>query len=416
LSALAPLRRTPFRFLIAGRAVNAFGGTFGTVALAFAVLDITGSATDLGLVVATRTIFNVVFLLFGGVLADRLPKHLLMVGSNLVAAASQVTAAGLVFSHTATVPLLMVLAAVNGTASALSMPASSAVLPRLVPAEERQQANAVNRLSQNFAQIIGAPLAGIVVAAVGSGWGLAVDGLSFGLSAASFALMRVPEGGVTGPPERPHLLADLRTGWGEFRSRTWLWVVVAGFCVYNAAWSGGLFVLGPAIADHTFGRRDWGFVLAAQTAGMIVGGLLAMRLRLRRMLYFGVAACFFLAPPLFVLGAYPRVWLLVPLAALGGLMLEQFGVAWETSMQEHVPADKLARVYSYDMVGSFIAMPIGEIAIGPIAQAVGLESAEIGAGVLMTLAVLGMLSSRGVRTLRHKLAEPVVEPMGESVV
>jgi MFS family permease len=415
VSALAPFRHAPFRFLVAGRAVNAFGGTFGTVALAFAVLDITGSATDLGLVVATRTIFNVVFLLFGGVLADRLPKHLLMVGSNLVAAACQVTAAGLVLSHTATVPLLLVLAAVNGTAAALSMPASAAVLPRIVPAEERQQANAVNRLSQNFAQVIGAPLAGVVVAAVGSGWGLAVDGASFALSAIAFALMRVPKEVETAPQARPHLFADLRTGWGEFRSRTWLWVVVAGFCIYNASWSGGLFVLGPAIADDTFGRRGWGFVLAAQTVGMILGGLVALRLRLRRMLYFGVAACFFLAPPLLVLGIYPRLWLLIPLAALGGLMLEQFGVAWETSMQEHVPPDKLARVYSYDMVGSFVAMPIGEVVVGPIAHAAGLETTEIGAGVLMTLAVVGMLISRSVRTLPHKLTEPVVEPMEESV-
>ncbi len=415
MSTLAPFRHPSFRFLVAGRAINGLGGTFGTVALAFAVLDITGSATDLGLVVATRTVFNVVFLLFGGVLADRLPKHLLMVGSNLVAAACQVTAAGLVLSHSATVPLLMVLAAVNGTAAALSMPASAAVLPRIVPPEERQQANAVNRLSQNFAQIIGAPLAGVVVAAVGSGWGLAVDGASFALSAVAFALMRVPKETETAPLERPHLFADLRTGWGEFRSRTWLWVVVAGFCVYNAAWSGGMFVLGPAIADDTFGRRGWGFVLAAQTAGMILGGLVALRLRLRRMLFFGVASCFFLAPPLLVLGTYPRLWLLVPLAALGGLMLEQFGVAWETSMQEHVPPDKLARVYSYDMVGSFVAMPIGEVVVGPISHAAGLETTEIGLGVLMTLAVIGMLISRGVRTLQHKLTEPVVEHMEESV-
>jgi MFS family permease len=416
VSALAPFRYPPFRFLIAGRAINSLGGTFGTVALAFAVLDITGSATDLGLVVATRTIFNVVFLLFGGVLADRLPKHLLMVGSNLLAAACQVTAAVLVLSHVATVPLLMVLAAINGTAAALSMPASSAVLPRIVPAEERQQANAVNRLTQNFAQVIGAPLAGVVVAAVGSGWGLAVDGASFALSAAAYALMRVPK--ETGPShqERPHLFADLRTGWSEFRSRTWLWVVVAGFCFYNAAWSGGLFVLGPAIADESFGRRGWGFLLAAQTVGMILGGLLALRLRLRRLLYFGVASCFFLAPPLLVLGTYPRLWLLIPLAAIGGLMLEQFGVAWETSMQEHVPPDKLARVYSYDMVGSFVAMPIGEVLVGPISHAAGLETTEIGLGLLMTLAVVGMLSSRSVRTLPHKLAEPVVEPMGESVL
>jgi predicted MFS family arabinose efflux permease len=366
-------------------------------------------------VVASRTVFNVIFLLFGGVLADRMPKHLLMVGSSILAGVSQGVAAALVLSHTATVPLLMVLAAVNGLASAVSMPASSSILPRLIPEGERQQANALSRLSLNSAQIIGAPVAGVVVAAVGAGWGLAVDSLSFVIAAVCFGLLRVPPAIVTKPQEPPHLFADLRTGWSEFWSRQWLWVVVLGFCVYNAAWSGGLFVLGPSIASGSFGSRGWGFLLAAETGGLIVGGLIALRLRMRRMLFFGVFSCLFAAFPLFVLGSNPKIWLLAPLMFLGGLMLEQFGVAWETSMQEHIPGDKLARVYSYDMVGSFVAIPIGEVLAGPAAQGLGLETAEIGAGALMLLAVIGMLSSRGVRTLPHKLTEPVVEPVEESV-
>jgi MFS family permease len=415
MSALAPLHYRAFRLFAAGRTINALGNSFAPIALAFAVLDLTGSASDLGLVVGTRTLLNVVFLLFGGVLADRLPKHLLMVGSNLVAALSQGAAAVLVLSHAASIPSLIGLAAVNGTAAALSMPASSALLPRTVPEENRQQANALSRILLNSAQIFGAPIAGVMVAAVGPGWGIAADAASFALAAGAFALLRVPQIAVTDAAELPHFLADLRTGWSEFRSRQWLWVVVVGFCFFNAAFSGGQAVLGPVVADQTFGSQGWGIVLGAQTGGMIVGGLIALRLRLRRLLYFGVAACFPMALPLLGLGLYPHVLVLVPCAFVAGLMLEQFGVAWETTMQEHVPADKLARVYSYDMLGSFLAMPIGEVAVGPIARVVGVHATVLGAAALEIVAVIGMLTSRDVRTLPHKRSEPVVEPVEESL-
>ncbi|GAB2579551.1 MFS transporter [Paractinoplanes abujensis] len=430
----APLRHVAFRFLIAGRTINALGNSFAPIALAFAVLDLTGSATDLGLVVGARTVVNVVFLLFGGVLADRMPKHLLMVGASAAAAVTQAAVAALVLTGTATVPILMALGAINGMVGALALPASSSILPLTVPAEIRQQANAFNRLSLNAAAILGAPLAGIVVAATNPGWGIAFDAATFGLSALLFLPLRrvtgrsrpsEPAEGVIGDektpgaaavePSRPNIFADLRTGWSEFRARTWLWAVVAAFAVINAAWAGSLFVLGPVVADDTIGRRAWGLVLAAQTGGMILGALIAMRLRLRRFLLFGAVSTFGMAIPVFLLGAYPHIWALMAGALVSGLMLEQFGVAWETTMQEHIPADKLARVYSYDMVGSFVALPIGEMAIGPISHVAGVRATLIGAAVLITLAVAGMLISRGVRTLPHKLPEPSSGTVKESV-
>ena len=409
----APLSYPPFRLMLAGRTINALGNAFAPIALAFAVLDLTGSASDLGLVVGTRTIVNVVFLLFGGVLADRLPKNLLLVGSSVLAAVTQGTVAVLVLTGNATIPLLLGLSALNGMVAALALPASSSMLPLTVPEGIRQQANAISRVALNTAAILGAPLAGIVVAVTSPGWGIAIDAGTFVLAGLCFLILKLPA--VPQAGDRPHIFADLRTGWSEFRSRTWLWVVVAGFALFNAAWGGGLFILGPLVADDTFGRRAWGFLLAAQTAGMIVGGLIAMRLRVRRMLFLGVACCFPLALPVILLGTYPHLWALLPAAVLGGLTLEQFGVAWETSMQEHVPPDKLARVYSYDMVGSFVAMPVGEMAIGPIAHSAGIEATLLGAGLLMTIAVVGMLTSRSVRTLRHELPEPEIATVKESV-
>ena len=186
--------------------------------------------------------------------------------------------------------------------------------------------------------------------------------------------------------------------------------MVAGFCVINACLSGGLNVLGPVVADATIGRRAWGLVLAAQTVGMVLGALVAMRIRVSRLLLVGVVCIAFEVLPLLTLGVVPHLGLLLAAAFLAGLTIEQFVVAWETSMQEHVPAEKLARVYSYDMVGSFVAIPVGQVAAGPVAEAVGVEVTLVGAAVLVGLAVVGMLSSRDVRNLRHRLPTSAKAP------
>ncbi|MEU7903685.1 MFS transporter [Actinoplanes sp. NPDC049118] len=405
---LAPLRLVPFRFLLAGRTINALGNSIAPIALAFAVLDLTGSPRDLGLVVGARMLVNVVFLLFGGALADRVPKHLLMVGASVAAAITQAAVAALVLSGAATVGLLIALSAANGMAGALAMPASSAIVPQLVPDGIRQQANALNRLFLNGAVIIGAPVGGVIVATAGPGWGIAIDAAAFAVSAVVFALLRVPSA-ATAPDAgaaataRSGIFTDLRAGWTEFRSRTWLWVVVAGFSVINAALSGGISVLGPVVADDTVGRRAWGLVLAAQTVGMVLGAVLAMRIRVSRLLFVGVLCTAFEVLPVLTLGAVPHLGLLLGAAFLAGAGIEQFSVAWETTMQEHIPADRLARVYSYDMVGSFVAIPVGQVAAGPIAEVAGVESTLVGAAALIALSVAGMLSSRSVRNLRHRL-------------
>ncbi|BFU48138.1 MFS transporter [Krasilnikovia sp. MM14-A1004] len=429
---LAPLRLPGLRLLLLGRTISALGNAFAPIALAFAVLDLTGSAGALGLVVGVRTAVNVLFLLFGGALADRLPRHLLMVGASLAAAATQGAVAALVLTHTATVPTLVALSAVNGAVGALMMPASAAVLPQIVPPDLRQQANALNRLFLNGAAILGAPVGGIVVAGIGPGWGIAVDAVTFLAAALCYALLRLPAGPppavaeppagaepvagepVAATPARSGIVAELRTGWTEFVSRTWLWVVVAGFCVVNACLSGAFMVLGPVVADATIGRRAWGLVLAAETAGMILGALLAMRVRMRRLLLFGTACTGFVLLPVLTLGIAPHLAVLCAATFVAGLGVEQFGIAWETTMQEHIPADKLARVYSYDMVGSFVAIPVGQVVAGPVAQVVGVRPTLIGAAVLIAVAVLGMLSSRDVRHLEHRVPERAPAPMEES--
>jgi MFS family permease len=370
--------------------------------LAFAVLDLTGSAADLGLVVGARSLANVVLLLFGGVLADRLPRRSMLIGSSLLAMLSQGAVAALLLTGNAGIPVLIGLSIVNGAAAAMAQPATSALVAQTVPPELNQKANAINRLLVNAAMIAGAAAGGVLVATVGPGWGIAIDAASFGLAALAYAGIRVPDYRRPDPHERS-LWRDLREGWQEFASRRWVWVVVLGFCLFNAAEVGALNVIGPLMADQSFGRPAWGFILAAETAGMVLGAFVAMRLRVRRFLLIGVVCCLPPAGWLFALALKTDLVLLLPVSFLTGVAIEQFAVAWEVSVQEHIPPDRLARVYSFDAFGSFVAIPLGQVAAGPIAAAVGPRTALLGAGALIVLAVLGMLTSRGVRTLVHVL-------------
>jgi MFS family permease len=133
-----------------------------------------------------------------------------------------------------------------------------------------------------------------------------------------------------------------------------------------------------------------------------------MRVRIRRLLLYGVVCCAGDIVLVLALGVAPHIAVLLPAAFLTGLAVEQFGIAWEVSIQEHIPADKLARVYSYDMLGSFIAIPLGQVAAGPLAVVVGVDWALIGCGGLIALATAAMLASREVRTLEHH--PPALKP------
>jgi MFS family permease len=421
VGSFAPLRYGPYRTLVTGRMINMLGSSIAGLALGFAVLDLNGSLSDVGYIVAVRTVLNVVFVLFGGVVADRLPRNLLMVGAAVLAGVSQATAATLFLTHTATMPVLLVLAAINGMAAALSQPASAAIMPQTIPSHLRKQANALFRLASNTIGIASLGIAGTLVAVIGSGWCVAFDAATFFIAAVFFALTRVPrvaDAVAATAEKRPGIVASLREGWREFIGHTWLWVVVVGFMLFNAAISGGIGVLGLHFADITVGRRLWSVVLAAETVGGIAGAFVAMRVRVPRFLAYGVATVGTGALLPLALVFSPNFFVLLAASFIGGVGMEQFGIAWETTMQENIEPDMLARVYSYDMLGSWVAMPIGQLAVGPAAAAFGARGAMLAVAIAMLIATVGMLASRSVRQLRHvvvrtedQVAEPVLVPL-----
>jgi hypothetical protein len=210
---------------------------------------------------------------------------------------------------------------------------------------------------------------------------------------------------------RIHLPANARLVTASFRSRTWLWVVVVQFAFVNAAWSGATSALGPVVADDTIGRAAWGLVLAALTAGMFVGGLLALRGRWERPLLVGTIAVLLEAPLLMVLGLEPRVVPLLLAAFVAGVGFETFGVAWDVSMQSNIPADRLSRVYSYDWFGSLVFIPVGLVLAGPLSALVGVDTTIVGAGLVVIAATLAALAVPSVRNLRRvSLGETVSSP------
>ena len=396
--ALAPFRSRPFRLLFGGRLADNIANAIAPIALAFAVLDLGGSATVLGLVLAARTVPMVLLVLFGGVVADRLPRHLVLVAANAVSAGTQALVAVLLLTGSAELWHLAVIEAVNGVSSAFMMPASSGLTPQTVPAGQLQPANALLRLGHNFAFITGSATGGALVALSGSGWAFAVDAVLFGLGAALLARIRLPGKARL---VATSILTDLREGWTEFRSRTWLWVVVVQFAFVNAAWSGSTSALGPVVADDTIGRAAWGLVLAALTAGMVVGGLFALRWQWDRPLLIGTVAVFLEVPFLLVLGLEPRTAPLLVAAFVAGVGLETFGVAWDVSMQSNIPADRLSRVYAYDWFGSLVFIPVGLILAGPLSALVGVDATIVGAGVVIAVSIAITLLVPSVRNLRR---------------
>ena len=370
--ALAPLRERTFRLLFLGRTISLLGSAVAPIALAFAVLDtLEASATALGVVLAAEWVPRILFILLGGVWADRLPRNLVMVGSNLLSGAGQAVAAVLLLTGSAEVWHLVALQLMRGIAQSFFFPASQGVVPQTVPAERLQQANAILRLSMNAILIGGTALGGLTVAAVGPAWALAFDAATYGVSAWFLWLMRLParvrEAGS-------RFVDELREGWDEFRSRTWLWAIVVGAMAGNMARMGGLFVLGPVVAQKELGGASaWGAILAAESVGLVAGGLLALRLRPRRPLLAGQVALLAMAPTLALL-AQPAPVAVIACAAFGaGVGLEVFSVFWDTTLQREVPLDVLSRVSSYDALGSFVAIPAGMTAAGPLADAIGLE-------------------------------------------
>ena len=395
----APLRHRDFRLLVTGTATSALGNAITPVALAFAVLDLGGSATELGLVVAEFSFVQVVTTLFGGVLGDRLPRRLLVQGTAFGSALVQATVATTLLTGVATVPLLTVLGAVGGFLSSLSRPSYMAMTRLTVPPEALARAVATRNLANTSASMAGYALAGVLVAAVGPGWAIAVDALTFTVAALCYRGLAIEEAPLDGP--RAGLLADLGDGFREVFRHTWLWLMIVMAMVYHLLYGGAQDVLGPVVVGQGIGREAWGFTMGALMAGFVCGNLVALRWRPRRSLYAGgLVLCLTALFPL-AMALSSRLEPILAAAFLHGLGLQLYDVFYDLAIQQHVPPEKLSRIYAIDIVGSFVVRPLGLALTGPVSEAVGYTRWLLVVGLAMLAIELLVLASRQVRHLER---------------
>lgn len=399
-SALSLLEQRNFALLFFGRCVSFLGNAMAPVALAFAVIHLGGSATELGIVQASRMVPNVLFLAVGGVIADRLPRSTVLVGTNLLAGASQAGAAVLLITGNAEIWHLVILEAINGAAFALFYPADTSVVPLVVPEEHFQKANALLGLGTNTTMIAGAAIAGILVATINPGWTIAFDAATFfagaGLAGGMRGIRAAMEGGSS-------FIADLRGGWSEFIAHRWLWTIVVQFSVMLIGFFGAFNVLGPIIADRDLsGASSWAAILAGQSAGLLAGGVIAIRWHPRRPILVATIAVFANALPIAGLAMGWPVAPLVAASLVAGICMEIFGVYWYTALHEHVAPEALSRVSAYDALGSIALSPIGLVLAGPVSDQVGIGATLwLGVGLIVVPTALVLLVPE-VRTLRSR--------------
>jgi predicted MFS family arabinose efflux permease len=412
------LRRFPvlgfrdFRLLLADRLIAPASVGFSMVGVSFAVLKATNSATDLSYVLAAQIAPSLVFALIGGVAADRFPPQRVIVAANVLMAFGEGTFGLLVLTSRPPLWTMIGLEAITGTGVAIFYPASQALLPRLVPRGLLQEASAISRLAMNTGQMSGAAVAGLLVAVAGAGWALLLCGIGMvttvpvllsirGSDRVPVAIPVSAQARVPVQAPAPSMLTELREGWSEFRSHTWLWVIVAQFCVVMMAWYGAFSVLGPVVArQHLGGPAAWGAITAADAFGLIAGGLASLRFTPRRPMLFVVLTGGAVAiSPLSLAMVLPLA--AVCAASFGlGVFVEMMMVQWTVTMARNIPSDKLARVSSYDVLGSVMAMPAGALIAGPLGTAIGISRAQYAAAAAIIVASALALIPRDIRTIR----------------
>ncbi|WP_167396182.1 MFS transporter [Streptomyces bobili] len=405
MTSLVPgvLRDEPqFARLFIGQSLSVLGDRVSFVAVPFAVLSVGGSASDVGLVAASGLLPMLLFTLVGGVWADRFRRHRIMLVSDVVRCAVQALIAVLLLTGVAEVSHLVLLMIVFGTADAFFMPAATGLVPLVVGPDRLREANALRGFVLSSGLVIGPALAGGLVAVAGPGGALALDTLTFAVSAAFLARLTPRE---TAPEAVKDMaggtfLADLRAGWVQVRGRTWVWSAMGAMSVYHVVVLPSVFVLGPVLAEREWGgAASWSVVVAAFGIGSVVGDVCAYRLKVARPMALAAAALAVASCQAVIIGSGGSLALIAVLEAVTGVAVSLFFVLWETSLQTHIPQAALSRVSSYDYLLSAGLMPLGLVLAGPVSESLGVRPTLYAMTFLAVPAALALLCVPAVRRL-----------------
>lgn len=399
LRRLRPNQR--FRLLFAARFISNVGNGMAPIALAFGVLGLPGGdATDLSYVTTSQMVPIVAFLLLGGVLADRTSRSRLVGGSDVVGAVVVAANAVLFLTGQASVLLLCVTGAVIGVLNALWYPAFAGLMPEVVPADRLQSANSLVGFASNVGFTLGASAASVVVSTAGPGWAILLDAASFLVAGILVWQLRTPPVASDPLDRSGSTWRQLRDGWREFRSRTWLVAVVSAFAIANMCLDGFIGVLAPLQMSEEFdGARDMGLMMAGWGAGSVVGVAVSMRLRVHHPMRLAMSVVPLIGVWMLATAAAAPLVLLVPIAFASGIALDVFVVMWMTTTQRHVPAEALSRVGSFEAFGVTLLVPLGLLVAGPTAALLGTEQTLVIIGTATIVTCLAALASRSVRSL-----------------
>jgi MFS family permease len=406
---LRVLREPAYRRLWFGRTTSLIGDGIAPVALAFGVLDLTGSASDLGIVLAIHSVVLIALVLVGGVVADRISPRLAMLGADLTRTVSTGLIAALLLAGVAEIWELALLYAIDGAATAFFNPASDAIVPQLVPSHRLQEANALLNFSRWAGKVAGPALAGVLLVLGSPGLALAVDAGTFAVSAACLWGLSIRAGRAQ--PEEQNFLSDLRHGWREFSSRRWAVAIVASAAITNATFTPIFLVLGPTVAqDSLGGSSSWALIAAFFGAGGLIGGAVALTLRPRRPLLVSETVALVFALPIALL-AIPSHTVVIALGALiSGATASLSEILYVTVTAQKIPQESLSRVMAYDWFGSLAIEPLGLALVGPLAVAIGISTTLWLGAALITLCIFATLLVPSVRRLEADVSEPTPTP------
>ena len=407
-SRLGPLRQRDFRILFGARSLASIGTSMTPIAITFAVLEGLGSAAALGAVLAGGTVVEIVLVLFGGASSDRIPRRTVVLVSDVTRALALLCTGALLLTRHGSIWELAIAYALVGASTAFFHPAMTGLIPETVSPQHLQAANALRGLYISLSSVIGPALAGLAVALGSPGWAVLSAGVTYAIS--SVLLLRMNAGRTPAAAPSP-LLHQLRAGWKEFSSRSWLWSVVSQASLWHLLVWAPFFIAGPILAiAHLGGASTWAWMQSLGGAGAILGSILGMRLRPRRPLIVALAGMLGFVPVLVVLSAQAPVAAVLIVSPLIGLGPALFTVIWDTSIQRDVPSHVLSQVSSYDYFGSVAILPIGYAVAGPLVIAIGPRAMLWGAAAAALVLPLANLGVRGVRRFGTPPIKVVPDP------
>ncbi len=388
--------------LFIARFISNYGNGMGPIALAFGILGLpNGSANLLGLVLGTTTVLFLVMAPFGGVIADKYGRAKMVGLTDMAGGLILFVQAGYFATGNVPIAVLLIVNGAFGILWGIFWPAFSGIIPAVLPEAGLQKGNALNALFTNSGMILGAASAGFLIDAFGPAITLGIDAASFFLSGLLVFTFRH----LTPRAEHTEntMIDDLRHGWKVFISFRWIVIIVAVFSFIVMCWAAAENVLGPLIAlEHFDGAKSWSYVITAESVGLVVGSLIAIKVKPKYPMRFLMLSSFTITFYIASLAKPQSLAVIAVGAFLFGITLDLWGTLWSTALQRKVPRDSLSRVSSFDAMGSLMFRPIGLAIAAPLSTLLGMEAFIYILAIITVFAIVLPLFNSEVRNMSYE--------------